>query len=98
MAGLMETKAVLSSPLYANKSIAEKMAEVDRRMGVQKPQAKQGVLGGGLTGQRKTSKLTLSPEAQKIALKTKFAGAGKTDAEHLEAYRKQIESSKGAKA
>lgn len=98
LAALAETRAVLMSPLYSDKTMEEKMAEVDRRMGVAKQGARQNVIGGGLTGGRKTTKITLSPKQQEIATRTKFAGPGKSDADHLEAYRKQIEQSKGARA
>lgn len=98
LAALAETRAVLMSPLYADKTMEEKMSEVDKRMGVQKTASRQTVMGGGLTGNRKTSKITLSPKQQEIARRTKFAGPGKTDTDHLEAYRKQIEQSKGARA
>lgn len=92
---LSETRAVLMSPRFQNATMEEKMQEVDRRMGVTKSTPKQSVMGGGFTGARKTAKLTLSPKAQEIAVKTKFGGPqAKTDAEHIEAYRKQMETTK----
>jgi hypothetical protein len=79
---------------FANKTVTEKLAEVDRRMGLTRGSS-QSVMGGSLTSQRKTQKLTLSPKQNEIATRTKFAGPGKSDAEHIEAYRKQLEKVKG---
>lgn len=91
--GLFEMKDVLEDDKFP--TMADKVAEVDRRMGVQKQGSKQTVMGGGLTGNRKTSKLTLSDKQRDIAVKTKFGGPkAKSDADHIEAYRKQIEISK----
>lgn len=90
--GLMEARAVFGNPRFANLSIDQKLAEVDKRMGVKKSGGSQTVMGGGLTNSKRSSKITLSPKQQEIALKTKFGGPkAKSDAEHLEAYRKQIE-------
>lgn len=97
LAALAETQAVLRSPRFANKTMEEKMAEVDRRMGLVRTERRQTVMGGNLTGNRKTSKITLSPEAEQIAIKTQYAGRGKSNQEHLEAYRKQLEKTKGAR-
>lgn len=86
---------------FAGRSVSDKLAEVDRRMGITRNQGGQNVMAGGqLTNTRKSSKITLTPEAQKIALRYKFAGPKGSDADHLEAYRKQIEkvnSRKGAR-
>lgn len=82
---------------FANRSIGEKLAEIDRRMGVSR-QATQSVMGGSLTSPRKTAKLTLSPEAEKLAVRTKFGGPkAKTNADHIEAYRKQLEKVRAEK-
>lgn len=98
IAALNETFSVLRNPRFENYTMEQKMAEVDRRMGVKKSSPSQNVMGGGLTGNRKTSKLTLSPEAEKLAVRTKFGGPkAKSDAEHIEAYRKQLEKSTGAR-
>jgi len=75
---------------YPDRSIQQNLAEVDKRMGVQKTTAGQTVLGGRLQTKPKSSKITLSPEAEKIALRMRFAGPKKSDAEHLQAYRDQI--------
>lgn len=98
IAALAETQAVFMSPRFANATMEQKMAEVDRRMGTQTRSGRQNVMGGNLTSAKKPSKITLSSKQQEIATRTKFAGPGKSDAEHLEAYRKQIEQTrKGAK-
>lgn len=98
---LIESAAVFdeSSP-WANKTITEKLAEVDRRMGLQRSSATQTVLGGSLTSARKGTKIALTSNQEQIAIKTKFAGPKATDAQHLEAYRKQVErhnSTKGTR-
>lgn len=91
-AALDEAKAVFTNPRYASMSYEKKLAEIDKRMGVQKQEVSQTVLGGGLTRNGKQSKLTLSPKQQEIAIRTKFGGPkAKSDADHLDAYRKQIE-------
>lgn len=90
-AALVEANAVFKNARFANLTYEQKLAEIDRRMGTVKTGGSQNVLRGNLTTPRKTGKITLSPQAERIALKTKFAGKGKTDAEHREAYIKQIE-------
>lgn len=86
---------------FAHMTVEQKLAEVDRRMGTQRNQGGQNVMGGGnLTTNKKSAKITLTPEAQRIATRFKFAGPKASEAEHLEAYRKQIEkvrSTKGAR-
>ena len=89
---LLEAQAVFNSPRFANLSYEKKLEEVDKRMGTAKRSASQTVMGGNLTTPSKTSKLTLTPKQQEIAIKTKYAGSGKTDAEHIAAYRKQVET------
>lgn len=76
---------------FANLSMDKKLAELDRRMGTQQRSASQPVLGSNLTNRGKSAKITLSQKAQDIAVKTKFAGPGKTNDEHIAAYRNQIE-------
>lgn len=85
-----EAKIVFSNPRFANFSTEKKLEEVDRRMGLAKRSVGQTVMGANLTIPGKTSKLTLTPKQQEIAIKTKYAGKGKSDTEHLDAYRKQI--------
>lgn len=90
-AALFEARSVFANPRFANMSHEQKLQEVDRRMGTQKRTASQAVIGGGLTKPAKNSKLTLSSDQERIALRTKYAGKGKSDAEHIDAYRKQVE-------
>jgi hypothetical protein len=97
---MREVMAVMNSPRFSGATIEQKMAEVDRRMGVSARQPRQAVMGGGLTGQRKTANVSLSPEAERLAVRTKFGGPNaKSDAEHVEAYRKFKEQTmqKGAR-
>lgn len=92
IAAVKETESVFTNPRFANLTIDQKLAEVDRRMGLTKPSTGQTVMGGSLTTRAKTSKVTLSPKQQEIAVKTRYGGSkAKSDAEHIEAYRKQIE-------
>lgn len=98
VAALLETQAVLKSPRFKNKSAAEKMAEVDRRMGLSKTPAQNSVMGGNLTGKGKPSKLTLTDRQRDIALKTVPLSAKiKNDADKIAWYQKQIEATKGAR-
>lgn len=88
---LTEARAVFTNKRFANLTYEQKLAEVDKRMGVQKRQGGNTVLGGTLTGSKKMTKLTLTPKQQEIAIKTRYGGPKASDAEHLEAYRKQVE-------
>lgn len=93
-----ETHAVLMNPRFRNSTMEEKMAEVDRRMGVTRPAGRQPVMGGNLTRGAKPSKLTLNEAQRKIAVKMKLGGPkAKSDADHIEAYRKQLEQMKGGR-
>lgn len=86
-----ETQAVFTNSRYAGLTMDQKLAEVDKRMGVKKPAAGQSVMGGSLTNGKTGSKITLSPDLEKIAIRTKFGGPkAKTDADHIEAYRQQM--------
>lgn len=86
-----EGRAVFSNPSFSNKSFAEKLREVDRRMGVQSQTnaGNNSVLGSGnLTRTVKNNTVKLTPAEEQIALKTKFGGSkAKSDVDHLEAYR-----------
>ena len=93
-----ETIAVLSNRNLQDKSMKEKLEEVDRRMGLKQNTGKQTVLGGNLTTNRKNNKLTISAEAQEIAIRTKYAGPGKSDSEHITAYLKQIQKTKSRRS
>lgn len=93
-----EGKAVFSNPSYQNKPFADKLKEIDKRMGVASQQSGQGVLpAGNLTRGGKNSNIKLSPWAETIAVKTKFAGPGKSRDDHIEAYRKQIAETRGSR-
>ena len=90
---LIEMAAVFdeSSP-YSQLPMEKKLEELDRRMGVQKSAPQQSVLGANLTTRGKSTKMSLSPKQQEIATRTRFAGPGKSEAEHIEAYRRQLET------
>lgn len=88
---LREVAAVFENPKYENYSYDQKLAEVDRRMGTAKRNSSQSVIGGSLTKPGKSTKIELTPKQREIALKTNYAGKGKSEAENLEAYRKQVE-------
>lgn len=85
------------------KSMNQILAEVDKQMGVKTASlnGSQNVMGGNLKTQSKNRTIRLTPKQQEIAVRTKFGGSkAKSDAEHIEAYRKQIEkiqSQKGAR-
>lgn len=87
---------VFNDPKAQNWTINQKLAEVDKRMGLGKETSKQSVMGGALTGKPKAASISLSPEAEKIAVRTKFGAnkGAKSDAEYIAAYRKQIQSIK----
>lgn len=93
-------RAVFTSPVYANKTWAEKLREVDRLMGLPASQTpQQGVLPAGqsrnLTGANKTSNVKLTPYQEQVAVRTKFGGSkAKTDDDHKEAYRQAVIKSK----
>lgn len=87
---------------FAHLTTEQKLAEVDRRMGVARNTGGQTVMGGGqLTNGRKSVKISITPKQQEIATRLKFGGPkAKSDADHIEAYRKQIEivnAKRGAK-
>lgn len=93
---LIETAAVFdeNSP-WADKPVTEKLAEVDRRMGVSRPSGSQTVMGGSLTTQKRNGKITLTSNQERIAIRTKFGGSkAKSDSDHIEAYRKQVQESR----
>lgn len=102
-AAALEGQAVFNSPTWADKPIADKLREVDRRMGLQTQQQTTGqnVLGAGnLTRGKQTNNIKLSPEIEKLAVKTKFGGPkAKSDQDHIEAWKSAVlkSQSKGAK-
>lgn len=94
----LEGQAVFNNPQYARLPLSAKLAEVDRRMGIMNTKPQQTVLpGGNLTPRNRPSTIKLSPFQEQLAVKTKFAGPGKSSADHMEAYRKQIQETKGAR-
>lgn len=96
---------VFKDPLFANKPIAEKFREIDRRMGVQTQQTNgQSVLGAGnLTRGTKTNNMAsikLDPKIEDIAVRTKFAGKDPkfTAQDHINAWKKAaVKSKEGAR-
>lgn len=76
---------------YPHRSALENLTEVDRRMGVQRTAPSQAVLGGGLTGRQKSSNITMTDKQKEIAVRTKYAGPKASEAEHIAAFKKQIE-------
>lgn len=100
-AAALEGQAVFNSPAWADKSIADKLREVDRRMGLQQQNSGQNVLGAGnLTRPKQNNTIQLAPEIEKVAIRTKFGGPkAKSDQDHIEAWKKAVlkSQSKGAK-
>ena len=84
--------AVFNSPAFSNRPFGDKLNEIDRLMGVQSRTASQSVMpsSANLTRNNAASKIKLSPDIGRLAVRTQFAGRGKSDAEHIEAYRKQM--------
>lgn len=100
IAGLATAQAVWINPRFKNATVEQKLAEVDRLMGTEKHTNGQAVMGGGFTPRTKSNTLRLTPQQERIATKTKFGAnrGAKSDAEYIEAYRKQLESTrKGAR-
>lgn len=97
-AAALEAQAVFNSPLYANKPMAEKLREVDRRMGIQQQPVRSNVLpAGNLTNGVRTNTIKLDPAIEKIAIRTKFGGPkAKSDQDHIDAWKKAVAKSKGA--
>lgn len=97
IAAATEGRAVFNNPAFKNKSFAEKLREIDRRMGTSNNNfSSQGVLqSSNLTRTQKSPTVKLTQNQEHIALRTQFAGRGKTPQEHIEAYRKQVAELKG---
>lgn len=85
---------ILTNPKYKSLSIDKKLEILDQRMGLSKKSNNgQTVMGANLTQQKKSGRVTLSPKMQEIAIRTKFGGSkAKSDSDHIEAYRKQLET------
>lgn len=94
-AAALEAQAVFNSPSFVNKSIADKLREVDRRMGVQTQTGRTNVLpSGNLTSGNKTNNIKLDPAIEKIAIRTKFGGSkAKSDQDHVEAWKRAVAKS-----
>lgn len=92
-----EGKAVFSNVSFSDKTFAEKLNEIDRRMGVMnRNTGGSNVLpSGNLTRAAKTNTVKLTPYQEQVAVKTRFAGPGKTSQDHIEAYKAQVAAMKG---
>ena len=92
---------VFTQDAFAHMNYQQKLQEIDKRMGVKKSTPQQNVMGANLTSHKKGGKVTITDKQKEIAIRTKYAGPkAKSDAEHIEAYKKQIEkvqSTKGAR-
>lgn len=89
---LAVTLNVLNNPSYEKLSMEQKLAVVDQRMGTKRTTGHQTVMNGGLNPKPRIAKVVLTPEMEKIATRTRFGGPNaKTDADHIAAYRKQLE-------
>lgn len=87
---MAELRNVFTSKRFENWTLDQKLGEMDRRMGMTRTASGQQVMGGNLTTARKSNKVALTTEQETVAKRFKFAGPGKSDAEHFEAYRKQL--------
>lgn len=100
-AAALEAQSVLNNPLFSNKPLTEKLKEIDRRMGLQTTQTSQtNVLSGGnLTRGKPTSNIKLDPKIEDLAVRMKFAGKDPklTAQDHVNAWKRAVEKSKGSK-
>lgn len=96
-----EGRAVFSNPSFQNKPFAERLREIDRRMGmVANVQGGNSVLpAGNLTRGNNTNKVAVSDYEARVAIRTKFGGSkAKSDDDHVEAWRQaKVKSQKGAR-
>lgn len=96
-----EGRAVFANPSLQTKSFADKLKEIDRRMGMQISQNGNSVLpAGNLTRGANTNKVAVSDYESRVAIRTKFGGPkAKSDDDHVEAWRQaKIKSqSKGSR-
>jgi len=91
-------EAVLVSPMFANKPMAEKLKEIDRRMGVQNSPGQNVLPAGNLTRTRQNNTIKISPEIERIAIRTKFGGPNaKSDQDHIDAWKRAVSKSQGGK-
>lgn len=95
-------------PVFSTWSLQQKLAEMDRQMGVMPRQAGgQSVLGAGnLTARSKPSNVKLSPDIERTAVMTKFAErpgmtaaqkAALTREDHIGAWQKAMAKNGGRK-
>lgn len=102
-AAAIEGRAVFSNPAFQNKSFAEKLREIDRRMGIanqSQPKNPSVLPPGNLTRGNQNSKVAVSDYEARVAIRTKFGGPkAKSDADHVEAWKQaKIKSqSKGSR-
>lgn len=92
-AAAIEGRAVFENPAFRNKTFAQKLQEIDRRMGIQNQSSQNNaVLGAGnLTRGGRAPKVELSPQIERMAIRTKFGGPkAKSEADHVEAYRQAM--------
>lgn len=99
-----EAKIVFNSPIFAAKTPEERLAEIDRRMGLKPREVEQQVLSSRSSGSSHLTRLNgkgnnrnvqLSERAERTAVANKFAGPGKSAQEHIEAYRAQVAKFRG---
>lgn len=105
VSALAVARSIFTNPLYAKKTIEEKLSMVDKRMGVDRPEPRQNVMpggngaGGNLTRQNGRGNMRgvqMSERTERLAVQTKFAGPGKSAQDHIDAYRAQISKVRGA--
>ncbi len=92
--------AVIAKNVFNNMphlTIQQKLAEVDKRMGLQRNGVAQNVMGANLTKGGKSAKVELTNKQREIAVRTKFAGPKASEADHVEAFRKAILKQRGQK-
>lgn len=97
-AAALEGQAVFNSPVWSDKPIADKLREIDRRMGIQQAQAAGGqnvMPGGNLTRGKPANTIKLDPKIEDVAVKTKFAGRDPklTPQDHINAWQKAVAKS-----
>lgn len=89
-AAAFQAQAVFADPDFSNKPMADKLKEIDKRMGMQNQTAATGqnVLGAGnLTKGNRANNIKLTDVERTIAVRTKFGGSkAKSDDDHAQAY------------
>lgn len=100
---LAEAKIVFNSARFATKTPEERLAEIDRRMGLKPREVEQQVMSSRqgsshltrLNGKGNNRGVQMSERAERMAVSLKYAGPGKSANEHIEAYRAQIANVRG---